>query len=436
MNLENLTLSEVAGLIRDRSISPVEYVQALLTRIERIDAHIKAWVTVDGEGALKEAKACESEAVHGNFRGPLHGIPIGVKDIIYTRGMRTTLGSPLFKDFIPRSDAISVANLKRQGAIILGKTVTTEFATFDPGPTHNPWNLRHTPGGSSSGSAAAVAARMAPGTLGSQTVGSIGRPAAYCGITGLMPTQARVSRKGIFPVGWSLDHVGCFGRSTADLKLLFEGLSLEQADAPPLNRRLKLGVVQEFFYSNASPEARLMHEEIVRNVQGAGVEVQEVGLPEIFDIQSAILMTIMRAEMASAHNEIHRNNSESYKTKLRGLVETGMLLDAGSYLNARRLRRIYQTEMSQLFDHCDLLISLGAKDTAPEGLGYTGDPAFSGPWTLADFPTITLPHSLAENGMPVAIQLSAAPMQEPLLFHGARIVEEILGFSHTPPVLV
>jgi len=436
MNLENLTLSEVAGLIRDRSISPVEYVQALLTRIERIDAHIKAWVTVDGEGALKEAKACESEAVHGNFRGPLHGIPIGVKDIIYTRGMRTTLGSPLFKDFIPRSDAISVANLKRQGAIILGKTVTTEFATFDPGPTHNPWNLRHTPGGSSSGSAAAVAARMAPGTLGSQTVGSIGRPAAYCGITGLMPTQARVSRKGIFPVGWSLDHVGCFGRSTADLKLLFEGLSLEQADAPPLNRRLKLGVVQEFFYSNASPEARLMHEEIVRNIQSAGVEVQEVGLPEIFDIQSAILMTIMRAEMASAHNEIHRNNSESYKTKLRGLVETGMLLDAGSYLNARRLRRIYQTEMSQLFDHCDLLISLGAKDTAPEGLGYTGDPAFSGPWTLADFPTITLPHSLAENGMPVAIQLSAAPMQEPLLFHGARIVEEILGFSHTPPVLV
>ena len=436
MNLENLTLSEVAGLIRDRSISPVEYVQALLTRIERIDAHIKAWVTVDGEGALKEAKACESEAVHGNFRGPLHGIPIGVKDIIYTRGMRTTLGSPLFKDFIPRSDAISVANLKRQGAIILGKTVTTEFATFDPGPTHNPWNLRHTPGGSSSGSAAAVAARMAPGTLGSQTVGSIGRPAAYCGITGLMPTQARVSRKGVFPVGWSLDHVGCFGRSTADLKLLFEGLSLEQADAPPLNRRLKLGVVQEFFYSNASPEARLMHEEIVRNIQSAGVEVQEVGLPEIFDIQSAILMTIMRAEMASAHNEIHRNNSESYKTKLRGLVETGMLLDAGSYLNARRLRRIYQTEMSQLFDHCDLLISLGAKDTAPEGLGYTGDPAFSGPWTLADFPTITLPHSLAANGMPVAIQLSAAPMQEPLLFHGARIVEEILGFSHTPPVLV
>jgi len=436
MNLENLTLSEVAGLIRDRSISPVEYVQALLTRIERIDAHIKAWVTIDGEGALKEARACESEAVHGNFRGPLHGIPIGVKDIIYTRGMRTTLGSPLFKDFIPATDAISVANLKRQGAIVLGKTVTTEFATFDPGPTHNPWNLGHTPGGSSSGSAAAVAARMAPGTLGSQTVGSIGRPAAYCGITGLMPTQARVSRKGVFPVGWSLDHVGCFGRSTADLKLLFEGLSLEQADASPLNRRLKLGVVQEFFYSNATPEARLMHEEIVKNIQSAGVEVQEVGLPEIFDIQSAILMTIMRAEMASAHNEIHRNSSESYKTKLRGLVETGMLLDAGSYLNARRLRRIYQTEMSQLFNHCDLLISLGAKDTAPEGLGYTGDPAFSGPWTLADFPTITLPHSLAANGMPVAIQLSAPPMQESLLFQGARIVEEILGFSHTPPVLV
>src|SRR5262249_21324875 len=155
-----------------------------------------------------------------------------------------------------------------------GKTVTTEFATFDPGPTSNPWNLAHTPGGSSSGSAAAVAARMVPGTLGSQTVGSIGRPAAYCGVTGLMPTQARVSRKGVFPVGWSLDHLGCFGRSTADLKLLLEGLSLERADAPALNRRLKLGIAQQFFYSNASPETRKLHEAVLKKIQGADVEVE------------------------------------------------------------------------------------------------------------------------------------------------------------------
>jgi aspartyl-tRNA(Asn)/glutamyl-tRNA(Gln) amidotransferase subunit A len=276
---------------------------------------------------------------------------------------------------------------------------------------------------------------MAPGTLGSQTVGSIGRPAAYCGIAGLMPTQARVSRKGVFPVGWSLDHVGCFARSTADLKLLLEGLSLERVDAPVLNRRLKLGIVQGFFYLNASPETRQLHEAILKKIQSAGVEVVEVRLPEIFASASAILMTIMRAEMASAHKEIHRKYSASYKTKLRGLVETGMLLDAGSYLGARRLRRIYQNEMLRLFDGCDLLISPGAKDTAPEGLGYTGDPGFSGPWTLADFPTLTLPHGLASNGMPVALQLSAPPMQESLLFHGAQLVEEIVGFASSPPEL-
>jgi aspartyl-tRNA(Asn)/glutamyl-tRNA(Gln) amidotransferase subunit A len=435
MNLENLTLTEAAGLIRARSVSPVEYVQALLNRIEGVDSHVKAWVTVDFEGAIREARACESEALRGDFRGPLHGIPLGVKDIIYTRGLRTTLGSQLFKDFIPTDDAIAIANLKRHGAIILGKTVTTEFATFDPGPTHNPWNLGHTPGGSSSGSAAAVAARMVPGTLGSQTVGSIGRPAAYCGIAGLVPTQARVSRKGVFPVGWSLDHVGCFARSTADLKLLLEGLSLERADAPVLHRRLKLGIVQEFFYSNATAETRKLHEAILRKIQSGGVEVAEVRVPEIFESASAILMTIMRAEMASAHKDIHRNYSTSYRTKLRGLVETGMLLDAGSYLRARRLRRIYQSEMLRLFDGCDLLISPGAKDAAPEGLGYTGDPGFSGPWTLADFPTVTLPHGLASNGMPVAIQLSAPPMQESLLFDGAQLVEEIVGFSAAPPAL-
>src|SRR5215831_13741044 len=208
MNPEDLSVTAAAEAIRRGGLSSVEYVQALLARIDAIEPQIRAWVTIDRQAVLAEAAQRDTEAEKKNFRGPLHGVPVGIKDIFYTRGLKTTMGSVLFKDFVPDCDARAVTKLKQAGAIVLGKTVTTVFANLDPGPTRNPWNLEHTPGGSSSGSAAAVAARMCPAAIGSQTVGSVSRPAGFCGIASIMPARERISLEGVFPLAWSLDHAG------------------------------------------------------------------------------------------------------------------------------------------------------------------------------------------------------------------------------------
>jgi len=195
-----LSLAESARQIRTGALSPIDLVEALLAWIDALEPQLQAWVTLDRAGALDSARRCAAEAQRGQIRGPLHGVPVGIKDIFFTAGMRTTCGSQIFADYVPDYDATAVARLKAAGAIILGKTHTTEFATLDPAPTHNPWHLEHTPGGSSSGSGAAVGACMVAGALGSQTAGSVLRPAAYCGTVGLKPTFGRISRYGVFPL--------------------------------------------------------------------------------------------------------------------------------------------------------------------------------------------------------------------------------------------
>ena len=282
MNLEDLSLGEMANQIRARELSPVETVQTLLDRIARLDPCVHAWTTIDSERAVDQARRCEEEIRDGNYRSPLHGIPIGVKDIFQTEGMRTTMGSPIFEDDVPDHDATVVTRLKEAGAVILGKTVTTEFATFDPGPTQNPWNLAHTPGGSSSGSAAAVASGMCPGATGSQTAGSIGRPAAYCGISGLMPTASRIPRDGVFPVSWSLDHVGAFGRRVGDVRIMIEvmcGETLQVRAVPPTFR---VGVVREFFAEKTEPAAWALHETLIARLGETELTVRELSLPRSF----------------------------------------------------------------------------------------------------------------------------------------------------------
>jgi Asp-tRNA(Asn)/Glu-tRNA(Gln) amidotransferase A subunit family amidase len=431
MNLERLSLTDAASDIRAGRLSPVEYVQALFSRIEKVDSRVHAWTTVDQTAVLAEARRCEAEARERKFRGPLHGVPVGIKDIFYTKALRTTAGSKRFENFVPDYDARSVAQLKKAGAIILGKCVTTEFATFDPGPTRNPWNTSHTPGGSSSGSAAAVAAGMCPAATGSQTVASIGRPAAFCGVVGLMPTQARVSRAGVFLVSWSLDHIGGFARSVADMATFLAAMteeSLEKAEPP---KRIRVGLVRDFYFSRTSEEARRLTEAAVARLPGSDFDVIEVRLPELFDLVTPSLMTIMRAEVASAHETLHRENATAYGTRLRALVETGMLIDSTAYLRAVRIRKKLQRTMLSCFENADVLVTPGATGTAPEGMP-TGDPVLSGPWTALDYPTLTLPIALAANGMPVGIQITARPMQDPLLLAIAGRVEQAMGFSATP----
>jgi aspartyl-tRNA(Asn)/glutamyl-tRNA(Gln) amidotransferase subunit A len=433
MNLKELSLVDAASAIRDGSLSPLEYVQGLLARVDEVEPRVKAWTTIDREAVLADAKQLELEARKKQFRGPLHGIPVGVKDIFYTKNLRTTMGTAAFADFVPGYDASVVKKLRHAGAIIMGKCVTTVLIFLDPGPTRNPWNTEHTPAGSSSGSAAAVAAGMCPVSIGSQTVGSVGRPGAFNGVVSVMPTQSRVSLAGAFPLAWSLDHVGAFSRSVADLEVLLESLS----DSPmptaarQTGHKYRIGVIRGFFHEKADAESKAGIDGLADKLSDAGFHVQEIQPPAIFDLHQAIIRTIVRSEAASTHEKLIREKPEAYGPKLRDLVQMGQLIDAMSYLRARRIRRLYQRDMAQLFGHCDVLLTPGAPGPAPAGMA-TGDPVMQAPWTLADLPTMTLPYGLSANGLPLGVQLSAAPLHESLLMQAAKAIESVIGFRARP----
>ena len=235
MELSELSVSELVTNIKNNSVSPVELMRALLDRINLLEPSLKAWVHLDQDQAMMEAKSKENQLKSGEALGPLHGVPIGVKDIYYTAGIPTTACSRVLANFIPDYDATTVDTLKKAGAIILGKTVTTEFACADPSPTINPWNAKHTPGGSSSGSAVAVSSRMCPAALGSQTVGSVLRPASYNGLVGFKPTLGRVSRYGVIPVSSTLDTMGWISRTVQDAALLLQVLAGTDPKDPVLS---------------------------------------------------------------------------------------------------------------------------------------------------------------------------------------------------------
>jgi aspartyl-tRNA(Asn)/glutamyl-tRNA(Gln) amidotransferase subunit A len=430
LNPEDLSLSDAASAIRSGVLSPVEYVRALCRSIDRLEADIHAWTTIDREAVLSEAGRLEAEAHAGRFRGPLHGVAVGIKDIFYTKGLRTTMGSELFKDYIPSHDARAVARLKQAGAIVLGKTVTTLFANLDPGPTRNPWNPAHTPGGSSSGSAAAVAARMCPAAIGSQTVGSVGRPAAFCGIASLVPPQRRISLKNVFPLAWSLDHAGIFARSVVDLELMREVMGESPIPKAARPDKFRIGVIREFFYAHATDEARLLNDGLARQFASSGFHVEEVKLPSIFAGQQEILRTILQSETATIHKSRFAKSPEAYGPKIRSLIESGLDVRAVDYVQARRMRRQYQREMAKLFANFDVLMTPPATGTAPEGIGTTGDPVMNGPWTLTDFPTMTLPHALGANGLPIGVQLTS--LDEGLLLEIGKALEAIIDFDAKP----
>src|ERR671924_1210836 len=347
-----LTAAEIAQQVRQRELSPVTLVESLLQQIDRLEPKVQAWVTHDRSGALTTAQQLEAEAQRGSRRGPLHGVPIGIKDIYWTAGLKTTCGSRIFADHVPNYDATTVARLKQAGAIILGKTVTTEFATADPGPTRNPWHLEHTPGGSSSGSAAGVAARMVPAALGSQTGGSIQRPAAFCGVFGLKPTHGRVSNYGVFPVSWCLDHMGPLARTVADVALVLQLLAghdpldasssrapvpdyvqaVQRAERPP-----RLGLVRQFYLERADPELRSHTEGVADQLARAGASVEEVKLPDSFGAVLAAHRILMHVEAAAVHAELFRRHADLYRPKLRATIEAGTLIPGMYYMQAQRI---------------------------------------------------------------------------------------------------
>jgi aspartyl-tRNA(Asn)/glutamyl-tRNA(Gln) amidotransferase subunit A len=447
--LSELTASEAAQLIRQRDLSPVALVESLLQQIERLEPKVEAWVTVDRAGALATAKQLEAEAQRGSIRGPLHGVPIGVKDIYWTAGIKTTCGSRIFTDHVPNYDATTVARLKQAGAIILGKTVTTEFATADPGPTRNPWNLDHTPGGSSSGSAAGVAARMVPAAVGSQTGGSIQRPAAYCGVFGLKPTHGRVSNYGVFPVSWCLDHLGPLARTVTDIALVLQVLAGHDALDPSTSRAPvpdylqaiqrserppRLGLVRQFYLERADPELRAHTEGVAERLAHAGAAVEEVKLPDSFSAVLSAHRTIMHVEAAAVHAELFRQHADLYRPKLRATIETGSLIPGVYYMQAQRIRRQFRRDMAQLFQRVDFLLAPAAPGPAPRDLTTTGDPSFNSPSSFSGLPAITIPSGLNAAGLPLAIQFMGPALAEDRLLAAARWCEGTLNVNLKPPI--
>jgi len=443
-----LSVSEAARKISQRELSPVDLVESLLARIDVLESALKAWVYLDREAVLSDARGKAAELQSGGKRGLLHGVPIGLKDIYYTAGIPTTACSKVYANFVPDYDATTVKLLKQAGAIILGKTVTTEFACMDPSPTINPWNPAHTPGGSSSGSAVSVASGMCPAAMGSQTVGSVLRPASYNGVVGFKPSFGLVSRYGVIPVSWTLDTIGWMTRSVEDAALLLQVmagydpkdmvsrretvsdyLSGLQDARPP-----RIGLLRDFFYENADSETVNNVNSIVQRLSDAGATVEVLPMPASIKTSIEDQQIIMAVEGASFHQLMFEKQASDYQPKLREMIQRGLDTDAVTYSRAMERRRQFVTDMRLLAEQADILLSPSTPQPAQADVTNTGSRLFQGPWTSCGLPTITLPSGLAESGLPLGIQLAGPYLGEARLLTAARWCEQTLNIRLSPPV--
>jgi aspartyl-tRNA(Asn)/glutamyl-tRNA(Gln) amidotransferase subunit A len=428
--LTDLGVREAADRIRRGACSAVALVEACLARVRALEPEVLAWAHLDADGALAAAREREAEARAGRLRGPLHGVPVGIKDIFDVAGMPTTAGARAFAHTQPSRDSTAVARLRAAGAVVLGKTHTTQFAFRDPAPTRNPWNHAHTPGGSSSGSAAAVAARMVPGAIGSQTVGSILRPAAFCGVVGLKGPHGLVPLDGVVPLAWSLDHAGPFARSVADAALLLSVLGDVVLEQPAVQApRLALG---RQLFDRAEPALRRHLESVAERLAAAGARVTELTLPAPFTEIHAAGQVIVEVEAATYHQAAFARHTADYGAGIGEAVAHGLKRPATEYVAANRTRLAFREAMLPLLEAHDALLSPTAPGPAPSGLGWTGDASLCAPWTSAGVPSITLPTGLDAAGLPLALQLVQAPAGLPRLLGVAAWCERVIGFDARP----
>jgi Asp-tRNA(Asn)/Glu-tRNA(Gln) amidotransferase A subunit family amidase len=428
------TAVDVARAIREAVVDSEQLVDACLARVAETDTDVQAWTFLDPEHVRAQARAADEWRRSGRAMGPLHGVPVGIKDIIDTADMPTENGSVLYVGRTPRRDAAVVARLRAAGAVIMGKTVTTEFATRTPGKTRNPHNHAHTPGGSSSGSAAAVAAGMVPLALGSQTGGSTIRPASFCGVYGFKPTHGLIPRTGMFQLSRTLDHVGLFARTVADLGLLAETLaghdegdpdtrpqprvpfgtvSAEEPPIPPM-----LGFVKTPHWDQVAEDTKQGFAELLAQL---GDRVEEVELlPSAVDGWQG-QRTIMDAEVAVNLDREWRQGRTGLSPSLREQIERGRTVTAFDYQRAvARITPIVESFQELFEQRYDALLTPAAIGTAPLGLESTGDPVFCSLWTYCGMPAVSLPLLLGANGLPVGVQLVGARSGDARLLRTAR----------------
>lgn len=462
-----LSLVEQARLIRRRDVSPVEVVDSTLRQIQRIDERVNAFITVTGDAAMSMAREAEREIARGGYRGSLHGIPIALKDLFATRGVRTTAGSKLLGSFVPAEDATVVARLRDAGAILIGKNSMHEFAygvtNINPhyGDVRNPWDLDRITGGSSGGSAAAVAASMCSAALGSDTGGSIRIPAALCGVVGLKPTYGRVSRHGAIPCAWSLDHVGPLARTAEDAALVLEAMAGWDPKDPASSREpvpdyaaqlardvsgLRIAVLQQYATDSIRADVVAGFRRALEVLRALGMVVEDVSIPELEGAIGAS-SAILSAEASAYHEKRLRARSGDFGGDVRARLEQGLLVSATDYLKAQRVRALLMDRFRALFRRYDAVVCPTVPITAPKPVretirfGGTSEPRgatlvrHTRLFNLTGMPAVSVPCGFAANGLPVALQIAGAPFSEGTLLQVAHAYQRSSGWHLVTPLM-
>jgi aspartyl-tRNA(Asn)/glutamyl-tRNA(Gln) amidotransferase subunit A len=455
----DISISEAAELLSQKKISPVDLATACLDRIERLNPVLNAFITVTHESAMAQARVAEDEIQRGEWRGPLHGIPIGLKDLIDTDGVRTTCGSALFADRVPTEDAFVVQRLKCAGAVLLGKQNLQEFAyggtcvSSHYGAVHNPWNPKHIAGGSSGGSAAAVAAGMCFGAIGSDTGGSIREPAAFCGIVGLKPTYGRVSTRGVFPLSWSLDHVGPICRSVRDAALMLEVIAgydvldatcvdwptEEYAKALSVDTDtrigVRIGVARQPFFEDLEGDIELAMNQAIEVIRRMSLEIIEVDLP-------SVPTAVQAPEVYAVHKNYYANSPELYRPWMRERLAQAATVDTASYVTDRfALERVRRT-VNDVFAKVDLLITPTTPVppiTIEEASNMSPNPAGevwlrnTRPFNAYGLPTISIPTGFTSAGLPIGLQIAGPRLGEGRVLQFAHAFEQATDWhKHAP----
>jgi len=458
--LAYLGVAEAAQLIRAKKLSPLEYAKALLGRIERLDAHYNTFIMTTAEIALDAAREAEAEIARGHWRGPFHGIPFALKDIIDVGGLPTTGHSKILADHTAATDALVSSRLKAAGGVFLGKLATHEFAIGGPSfdlpwpPARNPWNRDYFPGGSSSGSGAGLAAGFFPATLGTDTGGSIRNPASQCGITGMKPTYGRVSRRGVFPLAFSLDHVGPMTRSVRDNALMLQVIAGHDpadpasADEPvpdfcdDLDRGVKgvkIGVIRHFYAKDmeAHPEQLAAIEGAVSLLAAHGAEIREIHLPPLQDF-SACGQIILAAEAYAVHEQWLKQRPQDYGARARERLLAGSSLTAADYLQAVRWRLKLRDAAATAFEKIDVAITASSLDPAcriddDEALLATYSRQARMPWNVTGQPALVIPAGFAGSGLPLSLQIVGHPFGEAAVYRVGATYEDAAGWTKSRP---
>ena len=461
--LHHLTIHEAGKLLKNGELSPVELTQAFFDRIAETEDRLHSFITLLSDEALREARTAEAEIRSGNYKGPLHGIPIALKDLYDTAGIRTTSGSRVDFDRVPTEDCTAWARLRDSGAILLGKLAMHEFALGGPDwttpfePARNPWNLDHITGGSSSGSASAVSSGQAMGALGSCTGGSIRGPASLCGLVGLKPTYGRVSRFGVVTLSWSQDHVGPMTWTVEDSAYMLQAIAghdpkdstSSRAPVPDYSFSLReglkgktIGLPRHYFYDSdpsVNPEVVAVVEKAVAELEGLGARVEEVSLPSLDYIRAANTI-IMVSEAYAYHEPNLKSRPQDFGEIVRGRFRVGGMLSASDYLQAQRCRQWSKREFAEALRKVDFFVTPTMTQPAAAFEGY--DPtatikgrSFTAPFNVTGLPAISVPCGFTESGLPIGMQIAGKPFDEPGVIQAAYTYQQhARWYDQRPPI--